>query len=72
MKRTLALATVATVALIGTAEARDNIRIVGSSTVFPFTSMVVERFSQSSDFSTPIIESTGTGGGMRLFCAGCR
>ena len=70
MKKTYALAAVATVALASTAHARDEIRIVGSSTVFPFTSMVIEQFSQTSDFPAPIIESTGTGGGMRFFCAG--
>ena len=70
MKKTLALAGVAMVSTIGTAEARDEIRIVGSSTVFPFTSMVIERFAQSTSFPAPIIESTGTGGGMRFFCAG--
>jgi phosphate transport system substrate-binding protein len=66
----LGLAGVATVALVGTAEARDQIRIVGSSTVFPFASTVVERFGQKADFATPVIESTGSGGGLKLFCAG--
>ncbi|MGP1394097.1 MAG: substrate-binding domain-containing protein [Inquilinaceae bacterium] len=70
MKRTLTLAAVATVALAGTAEARDQIRIVGSSTVFPFTTAVAEQFSRTSGFASPIVESTGTGGGMRFFCAG--
>ena len=70
MKKTLLLAGVATMAFAGTAQARDEIRIVGSSTVFPFTSMVIERFAQTSGFPAPIIESTGTGGGMRFFCAG--
>jgi phosphate transport system substrate-binding protein len=70
MKRTLALAAVATVAAAGAAEARDQIRVVGSSTVFPFTSTVIERFAQTTNYPAPIIESTGTGGGMRFFCAG--
>ncbi|MDP6953238.1 MAG: substrate-binding domain-containing protein [Alphaproteobacteria bacterium] len=52
------------------AEARDQIRIVGSSTVFPFSTTVAEQFSNSSDFKTPVVESTGTGGGLKLFCAG--
>lgn len=52
------------------AQARDQIQIVGSSTVFPFTTAVAERFGQQTDFATPVVESTGTGGGMRLFCAG--
>ena len=52
------------------AAARDQIRIVGSSTVYPFATAVAEEFGRSSKFKTPIIESTGTGGGMKLFCAG--
>ena len=52
------------------AAARDQIRIVGSSTVFPFSTTVAERFGQSSGFPTPVVESTGTGGGLKLFCAG--
>lgn len=52
------------------AMARDNISIVGSSTVYPFATIVAEKFGQSSGFKTPVIESTGTGGGMKLFCAG--
>lgn len=51
------------------AQARDRIQITGSSTVFPFTTTVAERFSQRGG-KAPIVESTGTGGGMRLFCAG--
>ena len=50
--------------------ARDSISIVGSSTVYPFATIVAEKFGQSSGFKTPVIESTGTGGGMKLFCAG--
>ena len=50
--------------------ARDYISIVGSSTVFPFTSAVAEQFGKSSKFKTPKVESTGTGGGMKLFCSG--
>jgi len=50
--------------------ARDQIQIVGSSTVFPFATAVAERFGQTSDFATPIVESTGSGGGLKLFCAG--
>jgi phosphate transport system substrate-binding protein len=50
--------------------ARDYISIVGSSTVFPFTSTVAEQFGRASTFKTPKVESTGTGGGMKLFCAG--
>ena len=46
------------------------ITVVGSSTVYPFTTVVAERFGKGSKFDTPIVESTGTGGGMKLFCAG--
>ncbi len=50
--------------------ARDYIQIVGSSTVYPFATVAAERFGKTTDFKTPIIESTGSGGGMKLFCAG--
>ena len=53
-----------------TAQARDQINIVGSSTVYPFSTVVAERFGKSGKFKTPVIESTGTGGGMKLFCKG--
>jgi phosphate transport system substrate-binding protein len=52
------------------AHARDQIRIVGSSTVFPFATAVAEQFGKTSKFKTPVIESTGSGGGLKLFCAG--
>ena len=52
------------------ANARGQITIVGSSTVYPFATVVAEKFGRSSKFKTPIIESTGTGGGMKLFCKG--
>ena len=68
--KTLTLAAVVSVAMVGAAEARDQIRIVGSSTVFPFSTAVAEQFGKSTNFSTPVVESTGTGGGMKLFCAG--
>jgi phosphate transport system substrate-binding protein len=51
-------------------QARDQIRAVGSSTVFPFTTTVAENFARTSGMKAPIVESTGTGGGFRLFCAG--
>ena len=53
-----------------TSYARDQINIVGSSTVYPFSTVVAERFGKSGTFKTPVIESTGTGGGMKLFCKG--
>jgi phosphate transport system substrate-binding protein len=52
-----------------TAASRDSINVVGSSTVYPFTTVVAERFGKVTRFKTPHIESTGTGGGMKLFCA---
>ncbi len=65
------LITASTLALlISPAVARDQIRIVGSSTVYPFTTAVAEAFGKSSGMKTPVVESTGTGGGMKLFCAG--
>ena len=67
---TCTVAAMAVVACAGDAFARDQIRIVGSSTVFPFASTVVERFGQKTDHPTPVIESTGSGGGIQLFCAG--
>lgn len=52
------------------ASARDKIRIVGSSTVFPFSTAAAEQFGYKTDFATPVVESTGSGGGIKLFCAG--
>ena len=52
------------------AHARDEIRIVGSSTVFPYNQAVSEQFANSTEFPSPIVESTGTGGGMQIFCGG--
>ena len=65
-----ALALTASVALTDAAEARDQIRIVGSSTVFPFATVVAEEFGKTTDNKTPVVESTGSGGGLKLFCAG--
>ena len=53
----------------GAVQARDTIQIVGSSTVYPFATVVAEKLGKKN-FNTPVIESTGTGGGMKLFCAG--
>ena len=52
------------------AAARNNISIVGSSTVYPFATVVAERFGKTTDFGTPKIEATGSGGGLKLFCGG--
>ena len=50
--------------------ARDQIKIVGSSTVYPYTTVVAERFGKQGKFKTPVVESTGTGGGFKSFCGG--
>ena len=52
------------------AQGRDIVSIVGSSTVYPFATVVAERFGRSTSFKTPKIESTGSGGGLKLFCKG--
>ena len=52
------------------AQSRGTIRMVGSSTVFPFTTAAAENFGAITEFPTPVVEATGTGGGMNLFCAG--
>lgn len=72
-KNGLALAAVAfavSSALSASAFARDEIRIVGSSTVYPFTTTVAEKFGASGAGKPPVVESTGTGGGLKLFCGG--
>ncbi|GHE19924.1 substrate-binding domain-containing protein [Halomonas urumqiensis] len=60
----------AVIGVVGVAQARDQIRIVGSSTVYPFASYVTEEFGAVTEYPTPVIESTGSGGGIRLFCNG--
>ncbi len=68
---TRTLTTIAIMALTaGSALAQERISIVGSSTVFPFSTTVAEHFGKATDFATPVVESTGSGGGLRLFCAG--
>ena len=76
MKFTHVLALVATAGLMLSAcdsggSSRDRVRAVGSSTVYPFAKMVSESFARSNpDFGSPLIESTGSGGGIALFCQG--
>ena len=65
-----AIAVAGSFAAADVASARDQIRIVGSSTVYPFTTAVAEQFGKAGGGKTPVVESTGTGGGMKLFCAG--
>lgn len=52
------------------ANAREQIRVVGSSTVFPFIAAVAEQFGREDEFRTPVVEATGTGGGFKTFCGG--
>jgi phosphate transport system substrate-binding protein len=52
-----------TIGLSSQVSSRDQIKIVGSSTVYPFATVVAERFGKTSGFKTPVIESTGSGGG---------
>ena len=53
---------------VSSVEARDTIKIVGSSTVYPFATVVAEEFGRADNgFKAPIIESTGSGGGLKLF-----
>ena len=75
MNRTLLGAAAAPFALAASvgaahAQARDYVSVVGSSTVYPFATVVAEQFGKSTKFKTPTIESTGSGGGLKLFCAG--
>jgi len=70
-RKFIGIAVVAGIAVAGSAaEARDQIRVVGSSTVYPFATVVAEQFGKTSQFKTPVIESTGSGGGLKLFCSG--
>lgn len=68
----IAASTLAVAALCmgGPALARDQIKIVGSSTVFPYTQAVAEEFGKKTGKKAPVVESTGTGGGMKIFCQG--
>ena len=70
MKRFLLTASLVALTAVPAFAARDQIRIVGSSTVYPFTTAVAEQFGKASGMKTPVVESTGTGGGMKLFCSG--
>jgi len=75
-KKTILLSMTLTLMIIGpmgalkAQAARDYISIVGSSTVYPFATVVAEQFGKTTAFKTPKIESTGSGGGFKLFCAG--
>ena len=66
----IALSALAVSTLTVSLYARDQIKIVGSSTVYPFSSAVAEELGATTSYPTPVVESTGSGGGMKLFCAG--
>ena len=71
-RKTMAIAAVGMGSFLFSAmvQAREQIQIVGSSTVYPFVTVVAERHGFIGKWKTPVVESTGTGGGMKLFCAG--
>ena len=66
MRKTYLIATLLAFGFSSAAFARDQIKIVGSSTVYPFATVVAERFGKTSGFKTPVIESTGSGGGRNV------
>ena len=75
--KTATFATISAFALVGClaatgvqAQTRDQVRIVGSSTVFPFSQAAAEEYTKKSGKRAPVVESTGTGGGMKIFCGG--
>jgi phosphate transport system substrate-binding protein len=73
MKKFLVSASAVAIALTasaGIAAARDQIKIVGSSTVFPYSQAVAEEYANKSGKPAPVLESTGTGGGFKAFCGG--
>ncbi len=65
-----AAAAVAGTLAAGPAVARDQISIVGSSTVYPYAQAVSEEFANTTEFPAPVLESTGSGGGLQIFCQG--
>ena len=67
---TLAAAAALAVAGPAGAQARQQIRVVGSSTVFPYSQAVAEQFAGLTGARAPVVEATGTGGGMKIFCGG--
>ncbi len=70
-KMLAALIAASVIAVPAVAQMRRNIRIVGSSTVYPFSKAVAERFSRANPgVPAPVVESTGTGAGIKLFCGG--
>jgi phosphate transport system permease protein len=72
MKRVtvLAFGLAAMVTAAAPAVARDSLHIVGSSTVYPFSTTVTEALAKQGALRSPVVEATGTGGGFKLFCEG--
>ena len=73
MNKLILMASAASVALaasVGVAAARDQVKVVGSSTVFPYSQAVAEEFANKSGKPAPVVESLGTGGGFKAFCGG--
>lgn len=70
MKKYIIAAVALSFAIAPAIAARDTIRIVGSSTVYPFTTTVAENFAKKTGSNTPVVEATGTGGGIKMFCSG--
>ena len=69
-RKLAAMGAVAFLTTVSAAQARDHLKIVGSSTVYPYAQAVAEEFAQKTGNKPPVLESTGTGGGMKLFCGG--
>ena len=65
-----AAALVASTAFAGAAVARDQVKVVGSSTVFPYSQAAAEEYANKTGNPAPVVESTGTGGGFKVFCGG--
>ena len=70
LRTSLSIAAIASLAFAGTAFARDQIRIVGSSTVYPFATTVAEQFGKATNFKTPVVESGGSSVGKKGVCEG--
>lgn len=70
MFRKLVLAATASLLVVGAAHARDQIRVAGSSTVFPYAQAAAEEYAKKTGKKAPVVESLGTGGGFKAFCAG--
>ena len=68
--KTLTAATLTLAFCVGAAQAREHIKIVGSSTVYPYSQAVAEEYAKKTGKKAPVLESTGTGGGMKIFCKG--